>query len=105
MRPIVLNYILALGIAVLLGPAAAAPLDRPASLPDPGADPSTLRAQASKLGLYIGSATDQKDLAEDSTYQRIMGQQFNLLVRNREMKWQTLHRHEDHYDCVPADEV
>lgn len=50
----------------------------------------TLRQEAHKLGIHIGSAVSFSALSNDATYAQILGQQFSAITPENEMKWASI---------------
>jgi endo-1,4-beta-xylanase len=67
------------------------------------AGPGSLRARAAAHGLYVGSAIDVAVLQREAVYRDLAAQQFNMVVAEREMKWNILRPSPDRYDFSLGD--
>ena len=64
---------------------------------------ASLRAHAAAHGVYIGSAVDVRVLQREEDYRALLAQQFNMVVAEREMKWQGLRPAADRFDFTEGD--
>jgi endo-1,4-beta-xylanase len=64
----------------------------------------TLRAEAAKINLRIGTAVDPYDL-NTPAYRRIVATQFSTVTPENEMKWQVVEPTRGHYDWSGADRL
>jgi endo-1,4-beta-xylanase len=65
---------------------------------------NTLRHEAAKLGLHIGSAVNDTALNADATYAQILGQQFSAITPENEMKWASVEATRGVLTFGPADD-
>jgi len=63
----------------------------------------TLRDEAKKLGIHIGSAVSYSALTNDATYAQILGDQFSAITPENEMKWASVEATRGVYDFTQAD--
>jgi endo-1,4-beta-xylanase len=66
-------------------------------------DPTTLRREAAKLGIHVGSAVSFTALSTDATYAQILGQQFSAITPENEMKWASVEPQQGVFNFAPAD--
>ncbi|HWI00970.1 MAG TPA: endo-1,4-beta-xylanase, partial [Propionibacteriaceae bacterium] len=71
--------------------------------PDPST--ATLRQLARPIGLRIGTAVDTSALTDDSTYRRLVGQQFSNVTPENVMKWEVVEPARGQFDFTEADEL
>lgn len=64
---------------------------------------STLRQEAARLGIRVGSAVSDAALSTDSAYASILGQQFSSLTPENEMKWSSIEADRGVFTFGPAD--
>ncbi len=64
---------------------------------------ATLRSEAAKLGIHVGSAVGYSDLTTDSEYAQILGQQFSAITPENEMKWVSVEPQQGVYTFQQAD--
>ncbi len=83
--------------AALAGPAVARPAGAAAA-------PSSLRAEAARINLRIGTAVDPYDL-QTAAYRKIVGTQFSTVTPENEMKWQVVEPTRGHYDWSGGDRL
>lgn len=83
----------------------AASITRPASLPERAANAETLRAHASRIGLYFGSMVDSNpgNGWDTAWVRRTLASEFNLMEPGTQLKWATIHPAKDKFDFGPAD--
>jgi endo-1,4-beta-xylanase len=88
-------------------PSLAASFERPQSLADPDLDAVTLRAYASRVGLYIGSMEDSMAGNEwESTWVRkTLASEFNLLEPGNQLKWWMTEPRQNTFDFEPGDSL
>jgi endo-1,4-beta-xylanase len=102
------TYAVAAVLAVAAGTAAWA-LVTPgaqAQSADPEAPPPTnspLRVLAARDGLRIGTAVDTTALANDATYQKLVGEQFSTVTPENVMKWQLVEAQRGQLTWTAAD--
>jgi len=65
---------------------------------------STLRQEANKLGIRVGSAVNDSALNADSPYAQILGQQFSVITPENEMKWSSIEAQRGVYTFEQADD-
>lgn len=63
----------------------------------------TLRREAAKLGIHIGSAVGYSELTGDTAYAQILGQQFSAITPENEMKWVSIEPQQGVYTFQQAD--
>ncbi|HEV2274667.1 MAG TPA: endo-1,4-beta-xylanase [Acidobacteriaceae bacterium] len=72
-----------------------------------GAGPVTgagsLRAHAAAHGLLAGAAVNTRLLGADATYSRVLAEQYNLVVAETAMKWNSLRPSPDSYSFTQGD--
>ena len=78
---------------------------RPPSLPEPNPNGDTLRAYASKLGLYFGSMIEPLDGNgwETPWVRNMLGSEFNMLMPGNQLKWGVIHPAQDSFNFEPGD--
>jgi endo-1,4-beta-xylanase len=83
----------------------AASLFRPQSLPEPNPKSGTLRAYASKIGLYFGSMEDSQSGNgwETDWVRNTLSSEFNLLEPGNQLKWWITEPTQGTFDFGPAD--
>lgn len=64
---------------------------------------ATLRNEAAKLGIHVGSAVGYGDLTTDPEYAQILGQQFSAITPENEMKWDAIEPQQGVYTFQQAD--
>jgi len=64
---------------------------------------STLRALADQRGMFIGSTSQEFNLANDPRYNGFVSRDFNLLIASGESLWNQIRPARDQYNFVPAD--
>ena len=85
-------------------PSPAKTVDRPPSLPEPGANDDTLRSYASRIGLYFGSMIDSNDEGWETAWVRnTLSSEFNMMVPGTQLKWATIHPSKDRFYFEPGD--
>jgi GH35 family endo-1,4-beta-xylanase len=70
-----------------------------------GAGTSSLRDEAQKKDILIGSGAINPDYLNDTRFAKILGEQFNSLSPENEMKWAFLNPAEGQYDWQPIDRL
>jgi endo-1,4-beta-xylanase len=65
----------------------------------------SLKAHAAKCGVQVGAAVDVRLLKSDVVYQRVLAEQFNILVAENAMKWGPLRPAADQFYFAAADEL
>jgi endo-1,4-beta-xylanase len=82
-----------------------ASFDRPQSLPEPNPNAGTLRAYASRIGLYFGSMADSMagNGWETASVRNTLGSEFNLMVPGNQLKWFMTEPTQDTFDFAPGD--
>jgi endo-1,4-beta-xylanase len=82
-------------------------LNRPASLREPDPNAETLRAYASRIGLYFGTMMDSMkgNGWETAWVRNTLGSEFNLMVPGTQLKWSTIHPTQDTFDFDPGDSL
>ena len=70
-------------------------------------DPSTatLRQLARPTGVRIGTAVDTSALANDTTYRRLVADQFNSVTPENVMKWEVVEPQRGQYNFTEADKL
>jgi endo-1,4-beta-xylanase len=88
---------------------ASASFVRPRSLPDPDPKADTLRAHASRNGLYFGTMIDGPPLNNDgwetAWVRNTLGSEFNMMVPGNPLRWWVSHPAPDRFDFEPGDEL
>jgi endo-1,4-beta-xylanase len=86
-------------------PARAAQAHATATAASRGLDPTaaTLRQLAKHTKLRIGTAVDTSALANDATYRRLVGAQFDSVTPENVMKWEVVEPKRGQYDFSAAD--
>jgi endo-1,4-beta-xylanase len=83
----------------------------PATNPDQGVQPSLppsetpLRQSATRHRLLVGAAVTTEPLRDDARYGGLLGQEFNTVTPENQMKWDTIHPAPDRYHFRPADAI
>jgi endo-1,4-beta-xylanase len=82
-----------------------APASGVATVASRGLDPTsaTLRQLARHTKLRIGTAVDTTALANDATYRRLVGTQFDTVTPENVMKWEVVEPKRGQYDFTAAD--
>ena len=80
---------------------------RPQSLPEPNPNAETLRAYASRIGLYFGSMMDSMpgNGWETPWVRNTLGSEFNLMEPGNQLKWWVVHPKKDTFDFGPGDSL
>ena len=86
-------------------PASAPSFSRPTCLPEPHRSTETLRAYASRIGLYFGTMMDSMkgNGWETDWVRNTLSSEFNLMVPGNQLKWHVVHPSQDTFDFDPAD--
>lgn len=63
----------------------------------------TLRQEAARLGIRVGSAVNDAVLSTDTQYAQILGQQFSAITPENEMKWESIEDQRGVFTFGPAD--
>ena len=86
-------------------PALALSCSRPMSLPESHPSTETLRAYASRIGLYFGTMMDSMkgNGWETDWVRNTLGSEFNLMVPGNQLKWWVIHPTNDSFDFGPGD--
>ncbi|KAL3428547.1 glycoside hydrolase superfamily [Aspergillus tetrazonus] len=71
----------------------------------PSTGTTTLREEAEKRGLLIGSGAINPAYLIDTQFATVLAQQFNSLSPENELKWQFIHPTADHYNWEPTDRL
>jgi endo-1,4-beta-xylanase len=79
--------------------------NRPVALPDVDQGGDTLRAHASRRGLFFGSMEDSMpgNGWETAWVQTTLGNEFNLMEPGNQLKWWMIHPSRNRYNFGPAD--
>lgn len=82
-----------------------ASFSRPRSIPEPNPTPGTLRAFASRIGLYFGSMEDSMkgNGWETDWVQNTLASEFNLMEPGNQLKWSFTHPAQDTFNFGPGD--
>jgi len=64
---------------------------------------ATLRHEAARLGIRVGSAVSSTALSSDANYAQILGQQFSVITPENEMKWVSVEAQRGVFTYGPAD--
>lgn len=64
---------------------------------------TTLRQEAARLGIRVGSAVSDSALSTDAEYAQILGQQFSSITPENEMKWSSVEAERGVLTFGPAD--
>ena len=73
--------------------------------PGPTTGAGSLKAHAAKCGVLVGAAVDVRLLKTDAVYQRVLAEQFDILVAENAMKWGPLRPAPDQFYFEAADEL
>jgi endo-1,4-beta-xylanase len=65
----------------------------------------SLKAHAAKCGVLVGAAVDVRLLKSDAVYQRVLAEQYDILVAENAMKWGPLRPASDQFYFEAADEL
>jgi endo-1,4-beta-xylanase len=86
---------------------AVASIGRPRSWPEPTPNADTLRAYASRIGLYFGSMEDsmQGNGWETEWVRHTLGSEFNLMEPGNQLKWSVTEPTKDTFDFGPGDSL
>ena len=103
--PLVLYSCLAMADEPSRDPAPSPLFFRPQSLPGANPRAETLRAYASKIGLYFGSMMDSMpgNGWETPWVSSTLASEFNLMVPGNQLKWWIIHPTQDTFDFNAAD--
>ena len=80
---------------------------RPQSLPEPNPNAETLRAYASRIGLYFGSMMDSMkgNGWETDWVRNTLSSEFNLMEPGNQLKWSKTQPSQDTFDFGPGDSL
>lgn len=86
-------------------PAPTTSVRRPPSLAESDPSAQTLRAYASRIGLYFGSMMDSMkgNGWETAWVRNALSSEFNLMVPGNQLKWWVVHPIQDSFDFGPGD--
>jgi endo-1,4-beta-xylanase len=73
--------------------------------PGPTTGRGSLKAHAARCGVLVGAAVDVRLLKSDVVYQRVLAEQFNIVVAENAMKWGPLRPAADKFYFEAADEL